>query len=415
MLPCPTVSRARSARAAFLLLPLLVVGASSLLPARIREISRLVEEVRGRRFEGTVPASEIDPASLRTFLRGKLTDSFPASPEETLRSLAVLGLIDETPDVVERLLDFYASQVVAFYDPEPRRFYVVRGTGGDALEGVGSGEVAERLLYSHELTHALQDQSLRLDRRFKSLRDDGDRALALQCLLEGEATLVMVRVALKDLPGADEAVEEAMAPLLSAGALEKANAPKNLPEYFVEQLFFPYVEGTAYVRRAVARGGWKEVDRLWTDPPVSTSEILHGERRPPPAGDLLPADVARLGPARSHFLYSDTIGEWSLRYLLRRSIPDAEASEAAAGWRGDRIAFFASGGSLSYLWRLRFESLAAAERFERAIRSPRKDRSPAPEVSRAGTDVLVSLGFGAIPALPGLPARTVREKVVLSR
>src|SRR6478672_4930434 len=143
MLPCPTVSRARSARVALLLLPLLAVGASSLLPARIKEISRLVEDVRGRRFEGAVPASEIDAASLRTFLRVKLTESFPASPEETLRSLAVLGLIDETPDVVERLLDFYASQVVAFYDPEPRRFYVVRGAGSDALEGMGTGDVAE--------------------------------------------------------------------------------------------------------------------------------------------------------------------------------------------------------------------------------------------------------------------------------
>jgi hypothetical protein len=406
MLPCPSMGRARSSRFVFLLLPLLCVGATTLLPARIREISRLVEDVRGRRFDAAVPASEIDPASLKTFLRGKLVDSFPAAPAETLKSLAVLGLIDETPDLLERLLDFYASQVVAFYDPEPRRFYVVKGAAAsDALEGMGSGDVAERLLFSHELTHALQDQSLRLDRRFKSLRDDGDRALALQCLLEGEATVVMVRVALRDLPGADEAVEEALAPLLSAGALEKANAPKNLPDYFVEQLFFPYVEGTAYVRRAIARGGWKEVDRLWTDPPVSTSEILHEERRPAPATDLLPAQASRLGPPQSRFLYSDTVGEWAIRFLLRRSIPEAEASEVASGWRGDRIAFYASGASLSYLWRLRFESPAAAERFERAIRKPRKDRSPLPDVSRTGADILLSLGYAAIPALPGLPAR----------
>lgn len=407
MLPCPTVTRVRSARILLILLPLLCVGATTLLPARIREISRLVEEVRGRRFDSAVPASEIDPASLKTFLRGKLADSFPAPTAETLKSLAVLGLIDETPDVVERLLDFYASQVVAFYDPEPRRFYVVRGAASDTLEGMGSGDVAERLLFSHELTHALQDQSLRLDRRFKSLRDDGDRALALQCLLEGEATVVMVRVALRDLPGADEAVEDALAPLLSAGALEKANAPKNLPEYFVEQLFFPYVEGTAYVRRAVARGGWKEVDRLWTDPPASTSEILHEERRPAPATDLLPAETSRLGPPGSRFVYSDTIGEWAIRFLLRRSIPEVQASEAASGWRGDRIAFFASEGTLSYLWRLRFESPAAAERFELAIRKPRKDRSPLPQVSRTGADVLLSLGYATIPALPGLPARSL--------
>ena len=36
------------------------------------------------------------------------------------------------------------------------------------------------------------------------------------------------------------------------------------------------------------------------------------------------------------------------------------------GWRGDRIAFFASGRTIAYLWRARFDSPAAAERFEAA-------------------------------------------------
>lgn len=381
----------------------LVCGASTLLPARIREVSRLVENVRGRRFENPVPASEIDSTALRKFLKAKLADSFPAPPEETLSSLVVLGLIDRTPDLVDRLLDFYTSQVIAFYDPEPRRFFVVRGGARDALEGMG-GDLSERLLFSHELTHALQDQALRLDRRFKSLRDDGDRALALQCLLEGEATLVMVRVALKDLPGADEAAEEALAPLLSAGALEQANAPKDLPPFFVKQLFFPYVEGSAYVRRAVARGGWKEVDRLWSDPPVSTAEILHEGRRIVPAADLLPADPSRLAPPRARYLYSDTIGEWAIRFLLERNLPDADAAAAAAGWRGDRLAFFVTGNDYSYLWRIRFESAGAAERFTAAFEKTRAKRLNPPRVSRTGTDVVVSLGFPETPALPGLSA-----------
>ncbi len=382
----------------------LLLGASTLLPARIREMSRLVEEVRGRRFNGPVPASEIDGVALRRFLRTKLAESFPAPPEETLRSLAVLGLIDKTPDLLDRLLDFYASQVIAFYDPEPRRFYVVRGQAREALEGAGGGDLSERLLFSHELTHALQDQSLRLDGRFKSLRDDGDRALALQCLLEGEATLVMVRVALKDLPGADSAAEEALAPLLSAGALEQANAPKNLPPFFVQQLFFPYVEGTAYVRRAVARGGWKEVDRLWSDPPLSTAEILHGDRRIVPAGDLLPSDPSRLAPTRSRFLYSDTVGEWAIRFLLARYLPEEDASAAADGWRGDRLAFYLAGGEYSYLWRIRFDSPAAAERFAAALEKARGSRPGAPRIAHTGTDVVVTLGFAEVPALPGLPA-----------
>jgi hypothetical protein len=382
----------------------LLCGASTLLPARIREVSRLVEDVRGRRFDNPVPASEISSGALRKFLKAKLADSFPAPPEETLSSLAVLGLIDRTPDLLERLLDFYTSQVIAFYDPEPHRFFVVRGGARNALEEAGGGDLSERLLFSHELTHALQDQALRLDSRFKSLRDDGDRALALQCLLEGEATLVMVRVALRDLPGADSAAEEALAPLLSAGALEQANTPKDLPPFFVKQLFFPYVEGTAYVRRAVARGGWKEVDRLWTDPPVSTAEILHGDRRVAPAEDLLPPDLSLLAPARARYLYSDTIGEWAIRFLLERSLPEAEASAAAAGWRGDRLAFFVAGNDYSYLWRIRFESDGAAERFAAAFEKTRATRLNPPRVSRTGSDVVISLGFAEVPALPGFSA-----------
>jgi hypothetical protein len=222
-------------------------------------------------------------------------------------------------------------------------------------------------------------------------------------LLEGEATLVMVRVALRDLPGADAAAEEALAPLLSAGALEQANAPKDLPSFFVEQLFFPYVEGTAYVRRAVGRGGWKEVDRLWKDPPLSTAVILHGGRNLEPASDLLPSDPSPLGPPRSRFLYSDTVGEWAARFLLKRSLTEEEASEAASGWKGDRIAFWAFGNDLSYVWRLRFETSDGADRFAAALEKARKGRPGAPRIERGGADVVVSAGFSEIPTLPGFP------------
>lgn len=396
----------RAGRAVLAFLALCSAGATALLPGRISEVSRLVEGVRGRRFERVVPASEIEPAALRRFLETKLADSFPAPPEETLRSLAALGLFEKTPDLLDQLLDFYASQVVAFYDPEPQRFFVVRGGARDELPGADSEELAQRLLFSHELTHALQDQALRLDRRFKSLRDDGDRALALQCLLEGEATLVMIRVALQGLPGADEAVEEALAPLMSPGSLERANVPKTIPDFFVEQLFLPYVEGSAYVRKAVARGGWKEVDRLWQTPPLSTAEILHDEKIPPPATGLLPGSPERLAPARLRFSFADTLGEWTVRFLLRRTLTEEEAVEAASGWRGDRIAFFVSGEALAYLWRLRFETPAAAERFERAFRKARKNGRESPEVERAGADVVVSAGFRERPELPGFPARS---------
>src|SRR5262249_60938829 len=142
--------------------------------------------------------------------------------------------------------------VVACYDAEPRRFYVVKGAArelekagkkdleAEELEALpGMADMSEKLIFAHELTHALQDESLKLDKRMKSLKDNGDRALALESLLEGEATLVMVRVVMADLPGADEGAEEMLEPLLTAGAPRRTRVPQGNPHYLVGPPFFP--------------------------------------------------------------------------------------------------------------------------------------------------------------------------------
>jgi hypothetical protein len=307
-----------------------------------------------------------------------------------MASLVALGLVDPSPRMLDRLVDFYSSQVVAFYDPQPRRFFVVKGaeaeTGGD--EGI-----AKNLIFSHELMHALQDETLHLDERVKEMKDDSDRSFALQSLLEGEATVVMVRVALQGMPGADESVEDQLAPLMSAGALERSNVPKDVPEFFVDSLFFPYVDGTEYVRAALKKGGWAEVDRLWKNPPLSTAEILHGSPYPAPATGLL-SDADRTPPAGRRLTYSDTMGEWTLRFLLGRALPEDEASKAAEGWRGDRIAFFTGPRDTGYFWRIRFDGPGTAARFEAALRAARAKRAVplAETIRRSGSDVVVTAG-----------------------
>ncbi len=371
----------------------LAPAATDLLPQRIAEVSRQVEEVRGRRFERPVPATEVDAAEARRILRAKIVEALPASADEYLRSLVALGLMEEAPGTLDRLVDFYASQVVAFYDPEPRRFFVVKGAEGLVSAGEGMEGLAQGLIYSHELMHALQDESLRLDARTKALKDDGDRGFALQCLLEGEATFVMIKVALKDIPGADERAEEELAPLLTAGGLERANVPKNVPDYFVEQLFFPYVAGTAFVREAFQKGGWPKVDRLWKNPPESSAEILHGEPYPAPATGLLSANGASLFPG-GRFVYADTLGEWTMRFLLGRALSEDEAAAASEGWRGDRIAFGVTSGRMGYLWRVRFDEATSAGRFEAALKKARGIKpAPSPEtIKREGRDVVVTSG-----------------------
>jgi hypothetical protein len=376
----------------------LAAAAADLLPERMAEVSKQVEEVRGKRFLRAVPASELQPDELKKILRAKIQDGVPAPPEEYMSSLVALGLVDPAPRLLDRLVDFYAQQVIAFYDPEPRRFFVV--TGAEEATGADEG-LAKNLIFSHELMHALQDESLHLDARVKELKDDSDRASALQCLLEGEATIVMVRVALQSMPGADESIEDQLAPLLTAGALEKSNVPKDVPEFFVDQLFLPYVDGTEFVRTALKKGGWAEVDRLWRSPPLSTAEILHGSPYPAPATGLLSGDDLRPAPGR-RLSYSDTLGEWTLRFLLGRALPKDEADRAAEGWRGDRIAFFSAGSETSYLWKIRFDGPQSAARFEAALRAAREKRPvPVPEaIRRQGADVVVETAAKAAPDAP---------------
>lgn len=375
-------------------------AATDLLPERLSEVSRQVEEVRGRKFERPVPATEIDAAEARRVLRAKIVEGIPTTADEYLRSLAVLGLIEDAPSAFDRLVDFYASQVVAFYDPAPHRFFVVQGAESQVAGSAEMAGLAQGLIYSHELMHALQDESLKLDSRARALKDDSDRGFALQCLLEGEATLVMIRVALKAIPGAGPEAEEELGPLLTGGGLERANVPKDVPGYFVDQLFFPYAEGLAYVQAAFKKGGWSEVDRLWRNPPESSAEILHGAPYPPPVEGLLPANPGAIFPGQ-RVVYMDTLGEWTLRFLLGRALSKEEAEQASTGWRGDRIAFVASGGKMGYLWRIRFEDGRRAVRFETALRKARAAR-PAPTaetIQRSGKDVVVAAGLGKIPEL----------------
>ena len=131
---------------------------------------------------------------------------------------------------------------------------------------------------------------------------------------------------------------------------------------------------------------------MWRNPPESSAEILHGSPYPSPAQNLLPANLAAIAPGQ-RLVYSDTIGEWTMRFLLARALPAEEAAAAASGWRGDRIAYFLPGsGPMCYFWRIRFDGPAAATRFEAALRKARAKRPVAtPEtIQLEGADVVIT-------------------------
>jgi hypothetical protein len=355
---------------------------------KIQDAQKVVEAVRGRKFTHTVESATIGGTKLKAVLSQKLREGLPVEPDEYFRTLAAVGAIPpaDLPGLFDRLLEFYRGQVLAFYDPADGKFYV----STDAAEKNGFGGSEESLIYTHELTHALQDQHLGLDRRMRAMRNESDAGLALEALLEGEATAVMIDAATRDMPEAAGLLDDALAPLLTASLADLDPSAGNVPEFFTQQLLFPYSEGTAYIRARKKREGWSAIDRLWTKPPSSTSEILHPGETFEPARRLLPDPPP--SPSGYRLLYTDTLGEWTLRFVLRRAGHES-AETLASSWRGDRFAFYRKGDRIAYVGKVRAVDPAAAIR----LMDGWKKVDPSARGVVRGSDLVVFTGFDSPP------------------
>ena len=198
----------------------------------------------------------------------------------------------------------------------------------------------------------------------------------MEAFLEGEATVVMVEALLKRLP------EDARS-LLSTGMLTEMMASlaagtanvegaEGVPEFFVKELLFPYAAGTAWVqKRRVLGGGWGAIEEAYKKPPSSTSEILHPDGAGIGRTPLADADLPRTKdvPAGAKPLYSDTLGEWTLKTLLERAGAGQGSARLAAQRTDDRILFFEQGSPehVGFLWRIRASTPAAARALADAL------------------------------------------------
>src|SRR5262249_15299434 len=209
-----------------------------------------------------------------------------------------------------------APQVLAFSDPPSHTYFAIRQLP-EALAGVPDSSALRESVVLHELTHALQDQRFDATARDKALQRDTDGELAYHALLEGEATLVMLEALLeKSGQPFEEAVKSDL--LMGMGAMAAADqsiAP-DVPKYFVESLKFPYLAGLKLVLLAYRRGGWKEVDRLHSNPPRTTREVLHPDEYFARLAAGTKGETP-FNPARGkNILTIERLGEFHWRYFV---------------------------------------------------------------------------------------------------
>ena len=130
------------------------------------------------------------------------------------------------------IVSLYDEQVAAFYDPDERALY----TFNDLVLSSN----LDKMLLSHELTHALQDQNFDLQKFPLKVKDNDDLALATSALIEGDATVLMTRWYVENIdPGKM---------LGDLGAMFGQNTAKlrEAPPYMREMLLFPYQEGQQF-------------------------------------------------------------------------------------------------------------------------------------------------------------------------
>lgn len=303
-----------------------VIDREARLREVVREVQSSVEQIRG------ITATE--PITLTIYTREELRANFEElfldeiSEEDARRDVIELYAFDFVEldyDLYNALLDLYSDGVLGFYDPDTKELVVV---SDDA-------ELSpyEELTLAHEITHALQDQAFGLDLD----NEDSEAAFAHRSLAEGDATLLQQLYIFSGYLSEAE-MEELMAEVSSEAAPDFSD----IPSIIIEQQYFPYEEGTAFVELLYSADGFDTVNAAWENLPVSSEQILHPETY---LGNDLPQLITLLPLTDTlglnwEFISEGVIGEFALSVYLDQQLSDRVSDEAAAGWGGDRYVVY---------------------------------------------------------------------------
>jgi hypothetical protein len=262
--------------------------------------------------------------------------------ERTELVLKKFGMLPVDFQLRPFLLKLLREQVAGFYDSKTKTMHLLDWLSAET----------QRPVMAHELTHALQDQTVDLEKWTGLLTDAAKKAgdpvnaeinndedsTARSAVVEGQGTAVMIDYillpmgkSLETSPELGEYMKNAM------GATEGMSVLSSAPILLRESLTFPYREGLGFVQALLKSGGKKKAfaDAL-KDPPHTTHDILHPEdylaHKPSPVMHM-PDLTTTLG--KSYEKYDvGSIGEFDLSILFKQFGDDRSVKELTPQWRG---------------------------------------------------------------------------------
>ena len=320
------------------------------------EIEQEVAALRGLQPTGDVARTTLDEAQLAAEMEKLYQEESP--PELVAaneRFYKALGLLPPDASLGDLTVEMLSGGVAGYYRDDQETLYVVSRSGE-----VGANE---KITFAHEFNHALQDQHFTIFKDQEDVTNRSDWLLARQAVYEGDSSLLMT------LWASENFTPEEFTDLLAQGLNDPSSQMlERMPAILRETLLYPYTTGLSFAQgQFISGGGWAGVDALYADLPETTEQILHPEKyqagESPVVIDVPDDLAARIGPDWNLAL-DDTFGEFQTGVWLRDA-DAANATEAAAGWGGDRVLVLdGPGDAWATVLATEWDSAADAAEFE---------------------------------------------------
>ncbi len=321
------------------------------------EVLKDMSEITGWKLKTPLKKTMRSREEIHAYVLKQMDDEKDAKERyASTRSAEAFGLIPKGFDLENFLVELLTEQIAGLYDPKAHEFYIADWIAPED----------QRMVMSHELTHALQDQQFSIEPWVKAARPNDDAELARESVLEGSAMAGMLDYTLRDkglklreLPDID--------PEIFVGDLSATPMLKKAPPFIKDSLMFPYFSGLTFSMSILKADGWNGFAGVFARPPANTQQIMHPElyrvgKVAPPIKLELPADF----PGKPWVLLEENyMGEFGWKEVLKQFLDEERAKNLSVDWNGDIYATYEwkDAKRLLLVTRVRFSTPEAAGRF----------------------------------------------------
>lgn len=257
--------------------------------------------------------------------------------------LKKFGLLPRDFDLEKLLVSLLREQIAGYYDPKTKTVNLLDWVPMDQQEPV----------MAHELTHALQDQAINLNRWMKK----GDKDLgeirknptpadiendeiddSREAVVEGQAEAMMLEYELAPVgrsivtsPDLVDTMESQM-----ASGTDDSTVFKDAPIFLRESLTFPYSYGLKFIVTLMEKGGKeKAFAGVLANPPHTTRQIMQPETYL--SGEKIePMPVPEFKRDFKNYVKFDigAMGEFDVAVLIEQYAGKKESEKLYPDWRG---------------------------------------------------------------------------------